>query len=418
MKLLKTVRLTGAMLAGVLLSLISANAFAVGPLPTGGTTGGTQISNLATVNYQVGGIAQTAIGSSQAGNSSGAGTPTTFRVDNKLYITVTTVDSADVQVSPAGVHVVLEYLVTNNGNETQGVTFSTLQEVNTTANPFGGNTDDFDATLTNSGDGIFVQKTFSGSAYAAGTDTATSIPQLTAGGTAHVFVVADISATQLDGDVSVIALVGQVAAAGASATYGTAPGANITSDNSAAAWVQNPAAGAEQVIFADSQGTDDAQFDGKSSSRDAFIVKSAKLTITKGAPVILADPTLDATPHSIPGAVVQYTVTIGNSGTATTNATSIALTDALPTNTSWGGSTGVSGTTGVGTLKVTTPGVNSGTQFSCADGSITSQPATGGAPYTAVSCDFSKTTANVITVSGIALKPGDTTTIVYTVTIN
>lgn len=416
MKLLKTVRLTGALLAGVLLSLISANAFAV--VPAGGTTGGTQISNLATVNYQVGGIAQTAIGSSQAGNSSGAGTPTTFRVDNKLYITVTTVDVADVQVSPAGVHVVLEYLVTNNGNETQGVTFTTTQEVNTTASPFGGNTDDFDATLSNSGDGIFVQKTFGGAAYAAGTDTATSIPQLAAAGTAHVFVVADIPATQIDGDVSVIALVGQIAVAGASGTYGTAPGANITSDNSAAAWVQNPAVGAEQLIFADSAGTDDGLYDGKSSSRDAFLVKSAKLTITKGAPTILADPTGDAIAHSIPGAVVQYTVTIGNSGTATSNATSIALTDALPTNTSWGGNTGVSGTTGTGTLKVTTPGVNTGTQFSCVDGSVTTQPATGGAPYTAVSCDFSKTTANVITISGIALKPGDTTTIVYTVTIN
>ncbi|HEY1774407.1 MAG TPA: hypothetical protein VGH91_14560 [Gammaproteobacteria bacterium] len=416
MKLLKTVRLTGALLAGVLLSLISANAFAV--VPPGGTAGGTVISNLATVNYQVGGVAQTAIGSSQTGNSSGAGTATTFTVDNKLYITVTTVDAADVQVSPSGTHVVLEYLVTNNGNETQGVSFTTIEEATATASPFGGNNDDFDATLTNSGDGIFVQKTLSGSAYASATDTASSIPQLIAGGTAHVFVVADIPTVQVDGDVSVIALVGQIAVSGASATYGTAPGANITADNHSAAWVQNPAVGAEQLIFADSAGTDDALYDGKSSSRDAFIVKSAKLTITKGAPVILADPTGDATPHSIPGAVVQYTVTIANSATATTNATSIALTDALPTNTSWGGSTGVSGTTGVGTLKVTTPGVDSGAQFACADGSVTTQAATGGVPYTAVSCDFTKTTANTITVSGVALKPGDTTTIVYTVTVN
>ena len=425
MKLLKTVRLTGAMLAGVLLSVISANAFAA--LPSGGTTGGTQISNLATVNYQVGGVAQSPIGSSQAGNSSGAGTATTFRVDNKLYITVTTVDAADVQVSPSGVHVVLEYLVVNNGNESQGVTFTTVNEATSTASPFGGNTDDFDATLINTGDGIFVQKTFSGSAYNSATDTATSIgeidPIAQVGGTSqyHVFVVADIPAAQVDGDVAVIGLVGQIAVecAGGCA-YGTAPGANITSDNHTAAWVQNPAVGAEQLIFADSAGSEptDVAFDGKSSSRDAFIVKSSKLTITKGTPTILADPTGNTPAHSIPGAVVQYTVTIGNSNTASSNATSIALTDALPTNTSWGGNTGVSGTTGVGTLKVTTPGVNSGAQFSCADGSVTTQAATGGAPYATVSCDFSKTTANTITISGVALKPGDTTTIVYTVTVN
>jgi hypothetical protein len=404
MKLLKTVRLTGALLAGVLLSLFSANAFAL-------TAGGTTISNIATVNYQVGGLAQTPIGSSVGGNTSGAGTATTFVVDNKLNLVVTTVDVADVQVSPAGVHVVLEYLVTNSGNETQGVSFTTLQEVTTTASPFGGNTDDFDASLGNSGDGIFVQKTFSGSAYASGTDTASSIPQLAAGGTAHVFVVADIPGVQVDGDVSVIALVGQVAIAGAVATYGTAPGANITTDNSGAAWVANPTVGNEQVIFADAAGTDDAAKDGKSSSRDAFIVKSAKLTITKGVPTILSDPTGDAIPHAIPGAVVKYTVTIANAVSATTNATSIALTDALPGNTTWG-------TAGVGTLAVTSPGVNSGTQFACPDGSVHTQVATGGAPYTTVSCDFAQTTPGTVTVSGVALKPGDTTTIVYTVTIN
>jgi hypothetical protein len=404
MKLLKTVRLTGALLAGVLLSFFSANAFAL-------TAGGTTISNIATVNYQVGGLAQTPIGSSPTGNPSGPGTATTFVVDNKLNLVVTTVDVADVQVSPAGVHVVLEYLVTNSGNETQGVTFSTLQEVTTTASPFGGNTDDFDASLGNSGDGIFVQKTFSGSAYASGTDTASSIPQLAAGGTAHVFVVADIPGVQVDGDVSVIALVGQVAIAGASATYGTTPGANITTDNSGAAWVANPTVGNEQVIFADAAGTDDAAKDGKSSSRDAFIVKSAKLTITKGVPTILSDPTGDVIPHAIPGAVVKYTVTIANAVSATTNATSIALTDALPGNTTWG-------TSGVGTLAVTSPGVNSGTQFACPDGSVHTQVATGGAPYTTVSCDFAQTTPGTVTVSGVALKPGDTTTITYTVTIN
>jgi hypothetical protein len=444
MKLLKTVRLTGALLAGVLLSAISVDAFAAPPLPVGGTTGGTQIQNSALVAYSVGGNAQNTICSAPSGNTTStggtstnlnqcaagggtgatAGTATAFRVDNKLYITVTTVDTADVQVSPAGVHVVLEYLVTNNGNESQGVTFSSLQLAGV-VNPFTGNNDDFDATLTNLGDGIFVQKTFSASAYNSTNDTATSIgeidPIAQVGGTSayHVFVVADIPATQLDGDVAVLALVGQVAVeCTGGCTYGTAAGTPITTDNHLAAWVANPAAGAEQLIFADSAGTDDISFDGKSTSRDAFVVQSAKLTITKGTPVILADPTGNTPAHAIPGAVMQYTVTIGNSGTATTNATSIALTDALPTSTSWGGSTGVSGTTGVGTLKVTTPGVNTGAQFSCADGVVTSQPATGGVPYTAVSCDFSKTTTNTITVSGIALKPGDTTTVVYTVTIN
>ena len=108
---------------------------------------------------------------------------------------------------------------------------------------------------------------------------------------------------------------------------------------------------------------------------------------------------------------MQYTVTIANAATARLNASSITLTDALPANTSWG-------TSGTGTMTVATPGVNSGNPLSCPDGSVTTGTVTGGAPYTADSCDFNKTTANTITVSGITLKPGDTTTIVYTVTIN
>jgi len=393
MKLVTTMRLTGTLLAGALLSLFSANSFAL-------TASGTTISNLATVNYQVGGVAQTAIGSSPSGNTSGAGTATTFLVDDKLNLTITTVDAADVAVSPGSTAQVLVYQVTNSGNATQGVTFTTVQEVTGTASPFGGNTDDFDPTSIS----VFVSKSNT-TTYSVANDTASSIPQLAAGASNYVFIVANIPATQVDGDVAVEGLVAQVATAGASATYGTAPGANITTDNSGSAWTP----GTVQVIFADAAGTDDSAKDGKISSRDAYLVKSAKLTITKGTPTVLSDPTGDATPHAIPGAVMQYTVTIANSAAATTAATSIALTDALPANTSWG-------TSGTGTLKVTSPGVNGGAQFACPDGSVTTK--TGTAPYTNVSCDYGQTTAGTITVSGVYLKPGDTTSIVYTVTIN
>jgi uncharacterized repeat protein (TIGR01451 family) len=408
MKLLKTVRLTGALLAGVLLSLFSANAFAL-------TAGGTTISNLATVNYQVGGNAQTAIGSSAAGNTSGAGTATTFVVDNKLNLTVTAVDTLDVTVTPAQTGAVLAFTVTNNGNETQGVSFTTIEEISTTLASTAGagftGTDNFDPT----GISVFVANGHSG-AYVVGTDTASTIPQLAAGASATVYIVATIPSAQVDADVAVEALVAQVTVKGASATYGTAPGANITVDNSAAAWVANPSVGNEQVIFADAASAEgdsstDALHDGKASSRDVYKVQSAKLTITKGVPTILSDPTGDATPHAIPGAVVKYTVTIGNANSATSNATSIALTDALPANTTWG-------TSGTGTLAVTTPGVNTGTNFSCPDGSVHTQAATGGAPYATVSCDFGVTTGGTVTVSGLALKPNDTTTITYTVTIN
>lgn len=412
MKLVTRVKLSGALLAGVLLTLVSVAANAAG------TAAGTTISNQATVNYSVGGVAQSAIGSSPTGNTSGAGLATTFVVDDKLLLTVTKQDAAIVSVTPGQPTAVLVFQVTNAGNATQGVTFTDVQEVTGTADPFGSaTTDDFNAT----GPSIHVSASNSAT-YNSTNDTASSIPQLAAGGTAYVFVVAAIPNTQVDGDMAVNALVAQVAAAGGSATYGTPPGANITADDSTAAWTP----GTVQNIFADTTaGTDDAALDGKASARDAWLVSSAKLTITKSSAVV-TDPVYCTTPgnaasctfpsgqtvHSIPGAVMKYTVTVVNSAAATANASSVGVTDSLasqiPTNLAWD----------TGTLTVTTPGVNSGTAFTCADSGATptTQAATG-AGYTAVTCDYNINAATTVTVSGVTLKPGDTATITYEVTI-
>jgi hypothetical protein len=64
--------------------------------------------------------------------------------------------------------------------------------------------------------------------------------------------------------------------------------------------------------------------------------------------------------------------------------------------------------------------VNTGAQFACQDNGVstTTQAATGGAPYTAVTCDYNKTAATTVTISGMTLKPGDTATIVFEATIN
>jgi hypothetical protein len=412
MKLLKTVRLTGALLAGVLLwvGFGTANAAPIG------TPAGTTISNQATVNYTVGTTAQTAIGSSPTGNSSGAGTPTTFKVDNKLVLTVTANDTADVQVSPGTTTAVLSFTVSNQGNATQGISFSTIQEATSIAASTAGagftGTSNFQ--LAGGSVAVFVENgTTVG--YQLAQDTAGSIPQLTSGSTAVVYIVATIPTAQLDSDVAIEALVAQVATAGAVATYGTAPGANITSDNSAAAWDSTTT----QLIFADAastqgDGTTDAAHDGKASARDVYIVKSAKLTITKSQQV-LADPTGDAIAHAIPGAVIKYTITIANSSTASQPATSISVADALPANTNWGGNTGVSGTTGTGTLTYQSPSVNGGAAFACTDGSKVTKTAT--LPYTSASCDYNVTTPTTVTISGVYLAPNDTATITYSVTV-
>ena len=395
------IKTVGGLLATVLLAVYSSASLAL-------TAANTTVSNLATVNYQVGGVSQTAIGSSPTGNPSGAGTATTFQVDDDITFVVSTVDSSDVGVTPAQTTVgVLVYKITNNGNATHGFLFSTVDEANGTANPFTGNTDSFNTT-----ESVFVSKNNT-TTYVPANDTSSSLYSLAPGASNYVFVVTPantgIPNNLSNGSVAVLGLVGQAAATGAS--YAAGAGA-ASVDQSGSPWTS----ATMQTIFADAAGTDDIAKDGKSSSRDAFVIQSAVLTITKSATVI-SDPTGDATPHSIPGAVMQYTITIANSGTATANATSVGLVDNLGAG---GNNLATYATWVTGQFKITTPGVNSGAQFTCADNgsSTTTQAATGGVPYTAVTCDYNKTTAAAITISGIALKPGDTTTIVYEATIN
>ncbi|HEV2112489.1 MAG TPA: hypothetical protein VGT99_14125, partial [Gammaproteobacteria bacterium] len=221
------------------------------------------------------------------------------------------------------------------------------------------------------------------------------IPQLASGASNFVFVVSNIPASQVDADVAVEALVGQVAAAGASATYGTAPGANITTDQAGSAWTP----GTVQTIFADAAGTDDVANDGKSSSRDAYLVKSAKLTITKTSSVV-SDPTGDAIPHAIPGAVMKYTITVANTGT--TAASAITLADSINAMVTAG-----SLAYKASSITLADPNVSGGAPQACADG---------GSTFGSDTCSF---TAGTNTVNAVinTLTTGQTATVTFQVTI-
>ncbi|MFA6921285.1 MAG: hypothetical protein WC216_05535, partial [Gallionella sp.] len=133
----KTIAKSLVMLTGAtLLGLVSQSALAVG------TASGTLISNIATLAYSVGGVAQTSIGSSLLGNTSGAGTATTFLVDNKVNLTV--VGGGITTVTPGQVGGVSTFIVTNQGNTVQD--FSLTPANNITGTVLGANTDNFDGT--------------------------------------------------------------------------------------------------------------------------------------------------------------------------------------------------------------------------------------------------------------------------------
>ena len=381
MKLVNTVRLTGAILAGVFLSLFSATSFAAN------TAASTSITNLATVNYSVGGVSQTPIGSSSTGNTSGAGTPTSFLVDDKLLLTVTTVDTADVNVTPGQTGAVLVYKVTNNGNATQGVILSTIQESGVT-NPFTGGIDNFDPTA------ITVHVSQNNTAtYVPANDTASGISQLASGASAFVFIVSNIPASQVDADVAVEALLAQVAATG-TAGYANPPGAAVV-DQSGSAWTP----GTVQNIFADAAGTDDIALDGKSSSRDAYLVKSAKLTITKTSSVV-SDPTGDAIPHAIPGAIMKYTITVANTGT--TAASSITLADSIQAQVTAGNLVYKTNS-----ITIADPNVSAGAPQACTDA---------GSTFGTDTCSFTSGT-NTVNALITTLSNGQTATVTFQVTI-
>src|SRR5689334_20446703 len=95
-----------------------------------GTAANTDITNRATVNFQVGGVTQNPVESSPTGNSNsgvGNGADTTFKVDNKLDLTVTEVGAAATTVSAGAVNQVTTFKLTNTGNFQQGYQLAPTQ---------------------------------------------------------------------------------------------------------------------------------------------------------------------------------------------------------------------------------------------------------------------------------------------------
>lgn len=273
-----------------------------------GTPSGTTISNTATVDYTVGGIGQTQITSAAA----------TFVVDNKVDMTVATSDVAIVVVIPGATDQIQTFSVTNNGNTVQDYS---LTAPNSATGAFG-ETETFDAGNVR----IYVDAN-GNDAYDSGTDTGTYIDELAPDSSVTVFVLADVALSQVDGDVSSFDLVAQVAAGGTASSQG----ADITSDDSGTA--DDP--DSVDIVFADAAGTGsgDVAGDGIHSSKDGYKVQTATISVAKSSQVT-NDPINGGTnPKAIPGATVDYTVDVDNTGS--TGATNVIVADAIPANTAF-----------------------------------------------------------------------------------
>ncbi len=282
-----------------------------------GTAANTAINNRATITYSVGAAVQTPIESSPAGNSTagvGNGANTGFVVDDKIDLTVTRLSGAPTVVTPGQANVVATYRVSNTGNAPHAYQ---LASGNVAGTVFG-NADSTDVTILS----VYVDSNGNGTFEAAdSTANITNISTLAADGNAIVFIVANVPLTATNGQFANVRLT-------ASAAVNTTP-ATLVVETAAA---DTPAA--VDFVFADGFGTaGEIARDGKHSADDQFAVQSANLTVAKSSAVI-SDPFNGTTnPKAIPAAVIEYSVTVANTGS--TAATSVTLDDPLPANTTF-----------------------------------------------------------------------------------
>jgi uncharacterized repeat protein (TIGR01451 family) len=295
------VALVLATLAG-LISLGSAHA--------AGTIAGTTVNNRATVSYSVGGTAQTPIESSPTGNSTagvGAGVSTQFVVDRRVLFTVAEVSGNATTVSPGQNDRVTAFTVTNNTNAAEGFALSAS---NLSGTVLFGQTDNFDMNALR----VFVDNPGAGGTagvYDAAFDTVANISTLAVDASATVFIVANTPLGTSNNQYANVRLRAQAAVAG---TGGA--GLELADTDGDDPTLQ-------EVLFGDTGN------DGIETADDQYAVQSAALTIQKTSSVI-RDPFGTGNPLAVPGAVMEYVVTITNSGAVP--ATSVQIQDTLDGN--------------------------------------------------------------------------------------
>jgi uncharacterized repeat protein (TIGR01451 family) len=296
------------LIASAMVVMLSQHAVAAG------TTAGTTISNQAQVDYSVGGAAQTFILSDPAGNSVPGGASgaqaTAFVVDNRVDFTL--VESGAIGhtiVTPGQNGAIIQFTLANDGN--------LIQDFRLVAtNLVGGVV----ATVTDTVDmnNVQVYVDNNGNGLETGVDQ-NFVEELAVGDSVDIYVVADADLLFTNGDGANINLQAVVAGAGAAGI-----GTDLVNDSG------NPdAALTVQVVFAEGGGL--ALGDGILDAQDGYVVSSAALQITKTA-TLISDPFngTGADRKAIPGAVIEYVITVENSGAVA--AENIVISDTLSTD--------------------------------------------------------------------------------------
>lgn len=295
-----TKQLLGAVSALALVAMSSTPALAAG------TTANTTITNSVTVNYNVNGNAQNAV----IANDS-------FTVDQRVNLTVTAINTP-VTVSPNQTNRVLAFDVTNLSNSAADFDLSTALRGGTAAN-----ISNIRIYRDTDGDRVL-------DAAELGAGPITFLDEVAADATVAVLVVSDIGINAVNGNTFDVALTAAAHAAGTAGTLGTRLQASTGA---------NQVDAVDTVLF-DGQGVSDADNDGAFSAQGRYTVSGAVLAVAKTSRVV-SDPVNGATnPKAIPGATIEYCITVANAAGAAT-ATGVNLLDDLPVDVAYSAAFGI-----------------------------------------------------------------------------
>jgi uncharacterized repeat protein (TIGR01451 family) len=295
--------LTKAVFFGAL-GLLSSALYAAG------TPAGTVIGNSATVTYDIGAAAQPPAISNI----------TQFNVDRRINLTVAEVGGAATLVAPGATAQVIAFTVTNTTNAVLDFRLIVSQDATSASTAFG-RTDNFDATLPQA----FVDANGNG-IYEVSTDIANFIDELPADTARTVFIVAAIPAGRVANDVAGLTLTA-VAAQSTDGIGAYVPTPGVLAADAAPTNVGvNDLAAFTDTVFGDSAGDTDAARDGRHSDDDEYLVTQATPGFVKTQAVVGGGP-------PIPGAIIEYTLTLNVTGTGIL--TGVRIDDLIPAGTTY-----------------------------------------------------------------------------------
>ena len=251
----------------------------------------TDISNQATVSYDVAGNAQTPVDSNIE----------TFKVDRMIVFTNVEADGLLTSTMLGNTGDFIEFTVTNlsNGPMDFNLTVLTPQVA----------TDDFDMLVPT------IQSDIGGGVFTGGP----YIDDLAENASVAVRIFANTPlAGPTNGQISNLSLLATAADPGGSSG---APGANLTQGG---VWNKN----ALDNVFANASG-EDAGGNATEAAEDGYVIEAPVITVDKAASVV-SDPFSSVDPKAIPGAVMRYLITIDNSGADA--ASSVSISDLINTN--------------------------------------------------------------------------------------